>query len=251
MNRIKVCCCLAAFALSATAQPRPDEGMDDFLAVSNSVHKAARTLPQDAWYSLRNGTFEQLRFIFDMMSALSTSKVEVICYQGLGFGPESLVYWMTGEAVYKMNFPRDVFLERGPFIGRDGKKVCYPFKYNLSISKTVRTKTFDTELEAFESIPGKRSGIRAVDAPCGFYARRKSDGTFESIYFPVVTSWKVPIPDDADDERKEMMKVLNERARTDKMCVFSCLLERFGEWMEKPVVWSDDDIPRTVTERQK
>jgi len=251
MKVLRAFCCVTVFALAATAQPQPDVDIDDFIAVSNSVRKAAMTRwwgAEQVPYSLRSKeTFEQLRFVFDMMKPLATSKVEVICFKGLGFGPESLVYWMTDEAVYKMTFSREIFMEREILTFNSGKEHRPRFKYNLPISKTVRTKTFDAELEAFESVPLKANIGFAIDAPIGFYVRRTPDGTFESIFFPHVTRWhQFPIPDDADEQHAEVLRKFNEMQSANKMAVFARLLETLGELMEKPVTWAGDGTPRTV-----
>jgi hypothetical protein len=235
----KICCLVycVGFALWSIAQP--DDGMEksaqssainDFWAVSNSVYKAAYWASvldeRQTYFPARE--VEQVRFLFDLMSLLSTSRVEVICFKSSGIDANRghLSFWVTGDMVYKIKHP--VYLSSE--------------KYTLSLFKTVRTNAFNSEFGAFESVPLKKSLLYAVDVPCGFYTRRVPDGTFHSIYFPIVVEESPPIrpPEGAKD-----IYVFDPPL---KIYAFNKLFNTLSALMEKPVVWSNDGTPRTVTE---
>ena len=137
-----------------------------------------------------------------------------------------LSFWVTADAVYRIKTP--LFLE----------------DYPLSIAKTARTNTFNTELDAFESVPLTKQASGGFDVPRGFYVRRTLDGTFESIYFPAILKDfpEMVTPQEARDLTKDA------RVSPEKMFVFNRLLQTFDELMGKPVLWSNDGVPRTVTE---
>lgn len=265
MNRIQVFCCLTLLVLSVIAQSQTDEGIkpDGFLVVSNSMHKAVmanRMMPRRE-VKLPKESFKHIRFFFDMMDSISLSNVEVICYRGLGIDAnENLIFWLTRDAVYKIMFSQAMFWERDTSLSKDDgitlkrdnsgnimgidwgrEKVKNHFQYTLSISKTMRTETFDAELTAFESVPPTESNQFSYDTPCGFYVRRTSDNTFESIYFPMV------IKDISDDKMQLLQNKIFARIQksSDKTrfrdgfnhpqtSAFNRLFEMFDKLMDKP-----------------
>ena len=119
-------------------------------------------------------------------------------------------------------------------------------EYTLSVSKTVRTGAFNSEFDAFESVPQRKSLLYAFDAPCGFYARRIPDGTFKSVYFPVVVeedpSIRVKLPEGAIGLSRGVAQ------SPEKIFAFSHLLKTLDELMGKPVVWANDGTPKTLPE---
>jgi len=242
--------CLIGLALLSTAQTRYDGrieaypvhsfAVNDFWAVSNSVYKAATTnwMKDGKAVHLQETDFEQIRFLFGLMGSITTSKVEVICYRhsGMDLSEGALSFWITDNAIYRIRNP--VFLWD---------------KYALSLAKTVRTKTFDTELNVFDSVPLTKSTLNTLDVPFGFYVRRILDETFESVYFPIIV-------EDTPAEKIQMMydkaysgtgiplEQLRDNINVPKISAFNHLLKTFDELMEKPVVWSNDGTPRTRTE---
>lgn len=221
-------CLICCVGLSFLSIAQPDGVVEeaaqsgisnDFLAVSNSVYKAT------FWSSMSAGKpiyfpereVEQVRFLFDLMNAVSTSKVELICFQNSGRLAESgnLSFWITGDAVYKIKHPEILSFE----------------KYTLSISKTARTGVFDSELEAFESIPQKNSSIIAHDAPSGFYTRRTPDGTFQCIYFPIIVEGP-PLPI-RSNKLPEGAKRIYMQDPNLKIYAFNRLFDTFSVLVEK------------------
>lgn len=250
-SRIR-CCLVGLVFLTAVsvAQTQPDrvDEPSDFIALSNSVRQATTTnwmYPRQDVYFPRE-SFEHLRFASDLMDLLPTARAEVVCYQHSGLSSTNAqLFWMTDDAVYKITIPLGIFLERDVF--SRGVNLCIPC--TLSVSQTARTKAFDDELEAFEAVPLTESTLDTFDAPYGFYARRASDGTFESIFFPVILDERlISIPKGSDVLAQERIKALNDKRMRNphKMAVFYRLLKTFDGLMAKSVVWSDDGIPRTL-----
>ena len=241
MNAVKTFYCLTGLVFSATvivAQPQANRitETDDFLAVTNSMHKAVAAtfvrpewmLPEQEakWRDVPKECFRHIKLLFDLMSLIPASKVEMICFKYTCMSHEGILsFWVTDDAVYRITIPH--FLEDSP----------------LSIAKTVRATTFNTELDAFESVPLTKYASGGFDVPRGFYVRRTLDGTFESIYFPAITK---EFPDTVRPEKaRDLTK--DTRGSPEKIIAFDRLLQTFDELMGKPVLWSNGGVPRTVT----
>ena len=238
--------CLIGLTLPVTAQtqyddliaayPAPSFAADDFRAISSSVCKAAATNWSGAleWNNyIPNAEIEQIRFLFDLMGIISTSKVSVICHKSSGANANegNLSFWITDDAVYKIHHPVMPFFN----------------KYSLSLSKSPRTSAFDSELIAFEVISLQEGWIGGHNAPRGFYVKRMPDGTFESVFFHQLPPGSLANPKDRKMEF-DLKQPQKNPAVPIKVSTFNHLLKTFDELMEKPVVWSDDGTPRTRTE---
>lgn len=155
---------------------------------------------------------EVVTFAFDVMSLLSTSKVDAICYQSPGpvLGMSHVTFCITQDAVYKIKQPRETR------------------RYTMSISRIPRTEELDQELQLFETTPRpvlKNRGFLSFDGTYGFYVRRRSDHAFTCTFFKY-------LPEDS-------------RPYLPKENAFLHLRSRLEELMVKPVVWSDGSVSPT------
>lgn len=154
---------------------------------------------------------EVVTFAFDVMSLLSTSKVDAICYQSPGpvLGMSHVSFYITQDAIYKIKQP------------------CETSRYTMSISRIPRTKELDQELQRFETTPRPVSNRFFVSygGTYGFYVRRTPDHAFSCTFFRYLPG------DSGHDLPKEN--------------AFLHLLDRLEELMVKPVVWSDGSVSPT------
>jgi len=232
--------CLLVFVLPIIALPQftalpPSISSyeSDYQAVLDSIRTAAandwqgniqRAEPKPA----------SLRFLFDVMSGISTSKVEVICFRSSGSNANAgiLSFWITHDAIYRIRYP-----------------VTFLDNYSLSLSKIPRMKTIELELDAFESVSLTKERFYTDTPPSGFYLRRKPSGTFECVYFHqiIISFENFVTPKETLTEDKTLNELLSDLV-AQKVLAFNHLLKTLDELTRKPTVWSNDGTPRTRTE---
>lgn len=113
--------------LSGTENTYASVNVHDLESVIKSIKKEAPNFSD----------CEVVTFAFDVMSLISTSKVDAICYQSPGpvLGMSHVSFCITQDAVYKIKQPRETK------------------RYTMSISRIPRTKELDQELQRFETTP--------------------------------------------------------------------------------------------------
>jgi len=206
-----------------SSSPLSSRITEDFFALSNCLHKAIDVAEKEmrgeieaSEKSFPRDTLQHVSWLFNVMSIISTSKVEVICFCSSGFNARSeiLLFWLTRDSVYRTT------LSVRPSFSRPNNPL-------LSVSQTWRTKTFDATLDAFEDIPFRQDPLFSLfisDAPHGFYVRRTPNGVFDGLYFSMVTF---------------------EDTGNPKVPSFARLLKIFDQLMEKNITWKDG-IPETI-----